>query len=170
MDPAATHSRRIFSDRPMATFQLRGLNATIRRLAELNQEMPAAAREELKLLADHIAEGAIKRAPVDTANLEESIYAQKVSDSRYRVIVDPETTDTRHGKSHDPDYHVRMHEGIYALGPKSLAKQRSQPERVGRHYLRRAFDHSKRNADKRIKERLRLIAAQASSKRARSTN
>ena len=138
--------------------KLRGLDATMRRLAELHAEMPEAAGEELAQAAEEIAQGAIKRAPVDTGNLEESIYAQRISATAHRVVVDPETSGTRHGKTHESDYAAQMHEGNYNLGEKSLQKQRGQRERVGRQYLRRAFDYTKRDLDKRIKARLKAIA------------
>lgn len=163
--PGAVPSARFFSKDSLSMgMKLRGLDSTLRRLAELKREMPEAAHEEIKETAEDIAEGAIKRAPVDTGNLEESIYAQQESPSRFRIIVDPETDGTRYGKDHESDYHVQMHEGTYNLGEKSLTKQRGQRERVGRHYLRRAFDHAKRNVDKRIKARLKAVAFRVAAK------
>lgn len=79
--------------------------------------------------AEQLAEVAAEMAPYKIGELEGSIGVEEVKQNGNRV-------DRR--VSVKADHAIYMHEGIYDLGPGSVAKQQSTSFRVGRKFMERA--------------------------------
>lgn len=105
-------------------------------MTAFEEKMVNAAVKCVTMLAQKIEEEAVKRAPIDTGDLQRSITHS----------VEPGTFDSKvkgavfiPANSPASAYAMYMHEGIYNLGAASAAKQASSSVMVGRKYLERAL-------------------------------
>lgn len=105
-----------------------------------------ALRQQRKA-AQKVMEESIANAPVDKGNLEAAHEITERRGSANRVETTVEVGGVVNGVDVD-DYAWEMHEGDYDLGPRSAAKQASDPSHaVGREYLQRAMDDVEKELD-----------------------
>jgi hypothetical protein len=127
---------------------LRGFNDLVASLKNTAERSSAGVRQALGEGAKEIQELAIKYAPVDEGNLENSIKVDNPVDvesrhgrKMYMVYVDLDQP-AKDGKVVG-DYAEKMHEDFsYDLGPKSAAKEAALGVMVGPKFLERAVDET----------------------------
>lgn len=116
-----------------------------------------AALRALRRGARKMRDQAVDNAPVDLGTLEDAIKTEEERGYRGRVqirlFVDESTPVPGRTNKTVASYAVRMHEGVYNLGPKSLQKQSAiSGAVVGRKYLERAVDEHIDDTEKEIAE------------------
>lgn len=109
--------------------------------------------------ATKIMQESIKNAPVDLGNLEKAHRLVVKQNNDRKLVLHIEvggTTFVRNGRTVSTDeYATQMHEGFYRLGSKSLQKDISGKNKVGRKFLTRAFDDNIQSILNDIGERVR---------------
>lgn len=119
-----------------------GINELLVALQQAGPRVERGVATKMLKGAEQIATLARSYAPVDEGNLERAIKVATDSSGTggrrvVAVYVDPTVAA---GSDHTVgDYALKMHEGVYNLGPKSLMKELSSGKKVGRKYLSRAF-------------------------------
>ena len=122
-----------------------GIEQTAFMLENIVRKTTRKALAAMRSGAKDIRDLAIKQAPVDEGNLEQSITISEDDGGinrrkRMYVFVDEDmAVESRPGATVG-DYAAEMHEGTYNLGPLSQEKQDSQSALVGPKFLERAVD------------------------------
>lgn len=123
-----------------------GIEDLIVSLANKATRSSRGAREELQRGAIDIRDLARLYAPVDEGNLEDAIKEGKSRGSDGRNVYTVEVDESQDASTKDHpnrvvgDYAMKMHDGVYNLGPLSEAKAEETGLPVGRKFLERAME------------------------------
>ena len=135
----------------MIDFTIKGLDETLKNLEGLKDRVETASTEFLTAVVQHVTERAIQNAPIKTGALRNNLlgYVEDTlvfSESSGKVKAPKVNSNIIKGQVIDlMEYAVKMHEGLYGLGPISRV-QGSAPEGagvqqpVGRKYISRVVD------------------------------
>ena len=107
------------------------------RIANLPELIKGNERVILKQILQTVSGAAKDRAPIDEGFLTKDIKGevQNADGKSAAVVYVASNADTK-------DYAIKMHEGIYNLGPKSIDRQNRAGVRVGNKFITRAIDDS----------------------------
>lgn len=138
--------------------KIKGLKKLRASLERQEQKTSKASLRFMRRAGREIAKEAAARAPVDTGDLESAISSRdaKRTDGRGRVTVEVYIDQDKLNleEHNDYDYSVKMHEGSYNLGLKSLIKAASSPYEIGPKFLSRAIED---NRDRLLKEAAEVV-------------
>lgn len=126
----------------------RAVDENIRRRAAA---MPSLAKLAMNDVGAFISSEAKDRSPIDEGHLTGDIInkTETVPSGAAAVIFVPVNAASA-------SYAVRMHEGLYELGPGSLAKQGRTGKTVGRKFIVRAIDDNRDRIVRIIKEKFKV--------------
>mgnify|MGYP006428527651 CR=1 FL=1 len=119
---------------------LNGVFAKMQNIAEVTNRRTL---RRLRKGAEDVKQLAVKYAPVEDHNIEQSIDIEETREGRNRrtvikVFVNPSKGNTGTVEK----YYLMLHESTYKLGEDSIEKQKGQSEKVGNKFLERAVDDS----------------------------
>lgn len=115
------------------TFNSRHFNINSELLKKVSEKKKI---DTLDAVGSFVASEAKDRAPIDEGFLTADIETQTYPKESLTVIRVPIN-------SPSSGYAIKMHDGIYNLGPKSAAKQARQVKRVGPQYIIRGINEEK---------------------------
>jgi hypothetical protein len=137
----------------MAGLKLVGLESTIAMIRNDMERSNRNARRRMDREAEEIKKLSQSYAPVDEGDLEAAHHIIKERDDSNRKVIYIEVSGSGPNKSVD-GYAERMHESVYNLGPKSLAKDGGSGK-VGRKYLQRALEEREPHLNEGLAEEVK---------------
>lgn len=125
--------------------KITGVGSVISHLTNVARKVGQDSRGAMKRSADRIVKEARANVPVDTHDLESSIEARKTYEDNTRRL----QIEIVAGEGLE-EYALKIHEGVYNLGPKSRAKQEADPSHiVGPKFLERAVEEERAGLERR---------------------